>query len=231
MEARTSVAGDKRQHRWKGGGRSLALAGPAAAALFAFSLIGFAAARSDGYDHATKAVSELGAVGAANALLFNVAGFIVPGLLIIFLAVAFYRRTAGTAKLGPILLALSGLALTMAGSFPVDMEARLSAGSQLHLAGATLCGILWSAALFPIGAGMRRSGFPRWGRLTPWFGLFLVVNLGWQVQWQSVQWLLPGWGQRIGFFGYFAWAAVTGVLLAQPRKEVDPADPPAVEAA
>lgn len=199
----------------------LALAGPAAAVLFAGSLIGFAAARTDGYTHGTKAVSELGAAGAPHAAAFNLLAFIVPGMLVLVLA-AVIGRAAGPrgARTGPALLAGSGIALVAAGVFPVDMAQRASAGSMAHAAGAMLTGICWAAALFWLGPLLRRElGLRTLGRLTPWFVLFLLVNVAWQAAWQSGGVVLPGWGQRIGFAGYFLWVALVGLALASGRRE------------
>lgn len=195
--------------------RSLALAGPAASLMFATSLIWFAALRSDGYSHATKAVSELGAVGAPLASGFNLLGFVVPGALVICLAVAILELAPPrTCRTGVVLLSISGLSLASAGVFPVDMSARASLTSTLHLAAASASGLFWMLALFWLGPALRRQfGLHTLGRLTPWFGLFLVANIAWQVLWQSTGWVLPGWGQRIGFAGYFLWTFWIGVSL------------------
>ena len=198
-----------------------ALAAPAAAVLFTGSLLGFAAARTDGYAHGTKAVSELGAVGAPHAAAFNVLAFVVPGILVVVLA-AVIRRAAGPqgVRTGPVLLAGSGLALVVAGVFPVDMAHRGSAGSTAHTAGAMLTGVCWAAGLFWLGPLLRRDlGLRTLGRLTPWFVLFPLANIAWQVAWQAGGLVLPGWGQRIGFAGYFLWVALTGVVLAFGHRE------------
>jgi len=196
--------------------RLLALSGPFATILFTSSLVGFAAVRTDGYTHGTKAVSELGAVGAPLASAFNIFGFILPGLLIVLLAVSLYRVGTAPAKAGPVLLALSGIALAAAGVFPVDMDQRFSLPSQLHLAGAMLCGFFWALSLFWIAPQLKkRERFARLARLTPWFALFLVGNIGWQILWQSTGAVMPGWGQRIGFGGYFLWTAILGLMLAK----------------
>src|SRR5690606_24027298 len=103
----------------------VAMAGPLAAIVFLISLLLFAALRQDGYSHATKAVSELGALGAPNALLFNLFGFIAPGLLIAFFACGLRGLArAGGSAVGLVLLGLSGLALAAAGIFPADMAHR-----------------------------------------------------------------------------------------------------------
>jgi len=161
---------------------NLGLAGPLAAVLFLASLLGFAAVRTDGYTHGTKAVSELGSFGAPSALAFNLLAFIIPGLLVVLLAVA-VRRAVGPRLgwVGPTLVALSGLALAAAGVFPVDMVDEGSPISAAHFAGAILTGVFWSFSLFWVGPGLRtRPGFQGIGRLTPWFVLFPVANLLWQ---------------------------------------------------
>ncbi len=213
------MQGDSQKRRAdpaRGTSLRLALSGPIAATLFFGSLIGFAAARTDGYAHGTKAVSELGAAGAPLGWAFNLFGFIVPGLLIVLLAVALYRAGTAPAKSGPALLALSGIAMAVAGAFPVDMDNRSSLSSQRHLAGALLSGVFWALSLFWTAPQLRkRNRFARLARIAPWFATFLVANTGWQILWQSTGAVMPGWGQRIGFGGYFLWAAILGLTLAK----------------
>lgn len=193
------------------------LAAPASAALFAVSLIGFAAARTDGYSHATKAVSELGSTDAPLALAFNLAGFIAPGFLVLGFAIALARHS--DRKTGPCLLAGSGILLALAGCAPADMANPQSLTSLLHLLGAVGSGTSWVFALFWLGPLLRREfGLHAWGRITPWFALFLFANIGWQIAFQATGLVLPGWGQRIGFAGYFLWIAVTGMLLWRRSK-------------
>lgn len=167
------------------------LAGPAAAALFALSLVGFAAIRSDGYSHATKAVSELGAVGAPFALAFNIIGFILPGVLIAVFACRFMRK--GERNHGPILLAMSGAFLALAGLAPAAMVDYGALTTILHTVGAIGSGAFWVFALFWIGPLLReRFGLQTWGRLTPWFSLFLLANVGWQVAFRMTGLVMPG---------------------------------------
>ena len=61
--------------------RRAAVCGVLAAGVFWIALVAFGAARAD-YNQLTKAVSELGAVGASHAFAWNILGFIVPGLLL-----------------------------------------------------------------------------------------------------------------------------------------------------
>jgi len=60
--------------------REFGIFGLAATILFVFSLVVFAEL-SPGYTHATKAVSELGAIGAPHQLAWNIFGFLLPGLM------------------------------------------------------------------------------------------------------------------------------------------------------
>src|ERR1044072_7361068 len=88
--------------------RLAAAAAPTAAAMFLGSLAVFASLRDDGYSHAHKAVSELGASGAPHAFAFNALGIVAPGLLVIAFAPGFAPLIrAGGSAVGPALLALS----------------------------------------------------------------------------------------------------------------------------
>lgn len=194
-------------------GQLLGVAGPSAALVFLSSLVGFAAVRTDGYTHGTKAISELGAVGAPWAAGFNLLGFGGPGLLIVVLAFALHQHLDAGRRLsaGSLLLALSGLTMAGAGVFPVNMGDPASPTSIAHLIMAQATGILWAASLFWLAPRMRRTGgFEALGRVTPWFALFLLANIVWQIAWQTTGAVLPGWGQRTAFAGYYAWAGLAG---------------------
>lgn len=198
----------------------LGWSGPAAALTFATSVVGFAAARHDGYTHATKAISELGAMGAENALAFNVTGFMIPGALIVVLAVLCGR--AFGSRFGAFCLAVSGAALAASGLLPADMAHRGGQATLLHGAAAMVSGFAFAIAVYPLGGAMRKTpGFTRLGQWTPWFSLFLMANIGWQVAWKTTgsPFFYPGWGQRIAFAGYFLWMTLAGLALAQHRSD------------
>lgn len=204
----------------------LGLAGPVAAAMFAASVIGFAMLRTDGYSHGTKAVSELGAVGAPHAIAFNMLGFVIPGLLVVIVAIALKQRAGSSmGVMGPILLALSGLAMALAGVFPIEPADESSTSSRLHYAGAILTGVFWALSVFWIGPALKRlAGLRKLGSVTPWFAIFLFSNVLWQVAYQSGLGVLPGWGQRIAFFGYFLWVSWAGFALWTQGTDQAPAD-------
>lgn len=191
---------------------SLALAGPIAAILFFGSLIIFGLLRTDGFTHGTKAVSELGAVGAPNALAFNVLGFILPGMLSVVLAWALHRAS-GRKHLGVgiILLSLFGVCLAMAGVFQANMDDLQSTSSALHFIGAVLSGVFWTIAIFWLRPVLRAADVSaRLVKFTPYFVIFIIAHLAIQVLFQTTGLINPGWGQRVGFLGVFIWFAWTG---------------------
>jgi hypothetical membrane protein len=74
------------------------------------------------YNHVTQIMSELGEVGAPNALIMNTAGFILLGLLMISFAFGLHRGISEGegSKIGPALVAASGSWLVLLGLFPCD---------------------------------------------------------------------------------------------------------------
>ena len=197
--------------RWK----NLALSGPLSAIMFAVCVIGFAALRSDDYAHSTKAVSELGAIGAPMAFAFNTFGFIIPGMLILVLAISISNLTPpNTSRVATTLLAMSGIAMILAGVFPVDMENSNSFTSLAHTIGALASGLCWGLSLFWFRkVFLTQMELEKLGRLTLWFLLFPAVNIAWQITWQTTGAVLPGWGQRIAFAGYFLWLSWAGIAI------------------
>ena len=191
--------------------RAAWLIGPASGILFTASVIGFAALRTDGYSHA-KPVSELGSVGAPSATAFNLFGLIAPGLMITLFSLQLAR--VAHAKTGPALLIVSGLLLTLAGLCPAEVGNYRAMTTILHIVGTIGAGAAWVAALFWLRLLLQHEfGLRAWGRATPWFGLFLVTSIVWQVTYRATSIVPPGWGHRIGLLGYFMWFAISGLLL------------------
>jgi len=207
----TQTSNDSMRSPWQ----PVCLFGLFSAILFLTSLVSFAAMRTDGYTHGTKAISELGAINAPNALAFNLLGFVIPGALTVLFAIALLKLAKGKlGRAGPMLLVACGLSFILAGLFPVDLSDRDSLTSIAHAIGASFAGLFWGLSLFWIGPGLKRGfklGF--WGTMTPWFILFLIANFVWQGVWQTTGTVLPGWGQRIAFGGHFTWLAITSSLI------------------
>ncbi len=114
--------------------RSLIL-GLAANLLFWPLLFVMAALRPE-YSHFTKAVSELGTWDAPRMWVWNLLGYIVPGLLLAIAGWQTGRRFAPKARLLPGLFVLAGLFMTLSGIVPGDMAHMDSATTRIHLLGA-----------------------------------------------------------------------------------------------
>lgn len=134
--------------------RIIRAAATGAYVLFWASVIGFASLRSD-YSHLTDAVSELGAVGAPNAVAFNLCGYILPGIILCWCGWQIGRRTLPGKWLLPLLLASEGAALAAAGVFPADLQNMSSATTRVHMI-ASLSGLLAPVAWIPLAVAARR---------------------------------------------------------------------------
>ena len=194
-----------------------------AATVFWIALAAFGAVRTD-YSQFTKAVSELGAVGAPHALAWNVVGFIAPGLVLAACGLAIGTVVDGRRGALRWLLAGSGVALAGTGVFPAVMQhgspAMQAPSTVGHVVMLLLSGLLWLVA---IGLLLRRiTREPRLRRLlTPFAIVTAVALLGFaaNVLHDAIQPLAhrPGLAQRIGFAGYFLWFVSLSLWLARYR--------------
>ena len=120
-----------------------------AAGLFLAALAGFGSVL-EGYSHAAHPPAFLGARGVPGAMLFNLLGFVLPGLLAVLVMGGVRRRLEGArwgARIGSWLWLLSAFGFAMQGLLPLDpadMEASLS---RLHASAWTL----WWLAFVPGG--------------------------------------------------------------------------------
>jgi hypothetical membrane protein len=189
------------------------------AAVFWTALIGFGAARPD-YSQLTKAVSELGAVGAPHALAWNVIGFVVPGALLAVCGAALATGADGRAGSLRGLSAGSGLAFAATGLFPAVMhhgspviEAPFTIG---HIVMLLLSGVLWVWAvgvfLFRLARQPRQRPL-----LTPVaiITALALAGLSANVFHAAIPALAhrPGLAQRLGFAGYFLWYVSLSLLV------------------
>jgi len=109
------------------------------------TIIVMAELRTDGYNHFHKAVSELGSIDAPNKWIFNIFGYIIPGILISIFSFNLLKefRSYPIKSYPFYLFIFSGLFLTLAGIFPVDMENKQSISSIIHSIGSLGGGICW----------------------------------------------------------------------------------------
>src|SRR5688500_5533547 len=174
--------------------------------LFAFSIVAFAALRSD-YSHLNDAVSELGARGAPSALAWNLTGFLTVGLLITAFSWGLYRGTGSLAAL--ISVGLSGLGFAGTGVFPADMDDLASPSSRAHI----LMSLISFAAFLP-GAFIlcwRFLKLPGWARVGIGSGVLgLLAILTMPLREMDVP---PGLAQRASFAVYLAWIELLAAAL------------------
>lgn len=88
-----------------------------------------------GYNHVTQFISELGGVGAPNAIVMNTAGFALTGILITIFALGLHSgiNEGSGSKTGPALVAVYGLGMVATGFFPWDKANLASFTSIMHL--------------------------------------------------------------------------------------------------
>lgn len=192
--------------------RALAFAGPLAAIVFLTSVVGVAAGRGDDYSHAAHWMSELGARDQPHALLFNLTGFMLPGLLIMAFAIGL--SIALDTKRGPLFLALSGLAFMLIGTLPLR-ESPEALVNYLHSLVAHVSGLSFGCALVAFSRVFREHPkFVAIGRLTPCFMAFLILYPASQIAWQEMGPMWQGWPQRVVCAGYFFWLSLAGWRLS-----------------
>jgi hypothetical membrane protein len=181
--------------------RVTGLLGLAATLLFAAALVFFAAAHP-GYEHGTKAVSELGATGAPNALAWNLIGFLLPGVLLALFGLGL-GATVQDRRTG-LYLTLSGIAFA-ATAVPADMESLQSPLSLAHIVASLMVFLFW----LPASLRLLKQPAPELRRITIFFLLFAVAAAA--IRFTPL--LLPGWGQRLSFLAYFGWIGTVSLLL------------------
>jgi hypothetical membrane protein len=187
-----------------------AICGLLAPIWFIAALLAFAAARSD-YSHLTKAVSELGAVGAPHALAWNIVGFGAVGVLIVVLALGVWRQVG--ARVAALLIAVSGIAFAAAGVFPADMSNFDADTTRLHIL-ASLVSLAGFVIAVPfMGWRLWRSGRRGFAVAAIAFGLAVVLTL----LLRETE-MPPGLAQRINFLGYLTWMALVASSLVMRRE-------------
>lgn len=96
-----------------------------------------------GYNHITQVMSELGEVGGPNAIVMNIAGFTLLGLLMIAFAFGLDRGISEGKgwKVGPALVALAGAGFVVVGFFQCDPGCVIvSSTGVMHVVSAAVSG-------------------------------------------------------------------------------------------
>lgn len=172
-------------------------------ALFAFGSL------RPGYDHVTKAISELGAIGAPNMLAWNLVGFVLTGILLT-LAGDEIGRAAGR-PIARLLLVLSGLAFAATG-VPADMSSYQAPTTIAHLSASLVSLATWLAALLWL-AVRGRSGWPA----VRWLALIGFVVFAAAFILHAAPGVSAGLAQRAAFAAYLGWYLAMS-LMAWPKR-------------
>lgn len=188
-----------------------------AAPLWFFAALLVAGGATPGHDHATRAVSELGAVGAPWSLAVNLLLMAGTGVLVSLFALG-WRHAAPASGAGWRGLLLSAL-LFIGISVPitvVDGSPDMSAtNTQVHLMFVLLSPLPW---LWVVGAAIVRFFRLGWKlaavACAVMLGSFVLLMVA-----QFAQFLpdTPGWLQRAGIGLYLGWHALLALILLRRR--------------
>lgn len=203
--------------------RHAALLGMVAGALCWSAMFLFAAVRPS-YSHLINAVSELGAIGSPNALLWNLIGFITPGLMLAVAGAALAASISpkGWKSAACWLLVISGLAFAGTGVFPAEMRDGAvlvtSASTRGHFIMSLIHGITWVIAAALLVPPMKRSKDWRgWHVANVALVLSLLVAL-FSLRGRLSDALV----QRVAGLLYFAWFFVFSLRLFQLHPAAEP---------
>ena len=195
-------------------------AGVVAALIFWSALFAFASLYP-GYTHFHKAISELGAFGAPNALAWNLIGFIFPGILLAVCGSKIAIRVDGRRTSLYWLLVLSGLGFSGAGVFPAVMQdgspLMESTWTMAHVMMSFVSGLPWIVASVVLVFHVKRS--ENWQPFTTIcivLSVAAMASLLANIASRSVPYLAenPGLVQRIAFAVYFAWFVIVEFLFS-----------------
>lgn len=178
------------------------------------------------YSHAVNAISELGVRGTPNATMWNIVGFVVPGLLLALtggvVAHAIDREKSWSGNLSRLLLVLAGLAIAGQGVIPAEMTNGVaditSPYTRGHFISSLVSGAAWAIGVLLLIGPMSRN--PEWRR---WRLVSLVLVVLAFVASFSVRGTLPdGLAQRLGNAIFSAWFVLMSLKLIQLRADGSP---------
>ncbi|TWI04958.1 putative membrane protein [Luteimonas cucumeris] len=174
---------------------------------FVVAVTGFGLALDD-YAQLRDPVALLGARGMPHAWVFNLLGFVLPGLLVAIVGIRLRRElpaaSAWPARIGAQLCVLAALAFAAQGLVSLDASDLDASRTRLH----ALLAMLWWLAFVP-GALLLALGLRQvpGRRALAWVGVLVALALLWFVAspWQP---LSNAVAQRIAFVAWLGWAVV-----------------------
>lgn len=197
--------------------RLLALGGLAGPLVFAVVVVVCAARRPE-YSHATRFISELGARGTPNAMVMNLAGFVLTGLLIGAFALSLLRLLPRRrlARVAAACLGVFGVGLVLAGIIPCEPGCP-QAEPTLH-DGVSIVALL-SGAIGVGSFGFAVRGVSAWRPLWVYSVISAVAAIGFMVGLaQSIDGRdLTGVWQRLLVGTLLLWCGVVARHAVRPR--------------
>jgi hypothetical membrane protein len=177
----------------------------------------------------TNTISELGAIGTPNATLWNVFGFVVPGILLAVTGAAIAhaananRSLSRTLAIGSLLL--SGLAIAGQGIMPAAMSNGIAditnASTRGHFISSLISGGAWALGALLLVRPMRRDPF--WRDLHLVSAALVILTFGAAI---GLRGMVPdGLAQRIGNAGFCAWFILMSWRLVRLAKRAEATAP------
>ncbi len=180
------------------------------------TIIIMAELRTDDYNHFHKAVSELGSIDAPNKWMFNILGYIIPGVLISIFSLNLLKefRLYSVKPYPFYFLVLSGVFMSLAGFFPANMENRQSISTIVHSVGSIGGGVFWLFCALTLWWQLKKN--KAWKKIA--ISTFLIPFI--MVFGMSfVSKNMPGILQRIGFGANYLFIFILAVKLIAVRNK------------
>lgn len=183
------------------------------------TIIVMAELRIDGYNHFHKAVSELGSIDAPNKWTFNILGYILPGILISIFSLNLLKEfRSHSVKSYPFyLFFLSGLFMSLAGFFPVNMENRQSISSTIHSIGSLGGGVFWLLCAFTLWWQLKKN--QSWKNTAISTSLIPFIMI---LAMSFISENTPGISQRIAFGANYLFILILAGKLLLDRNKTTP---------
>ena len=193
--------------------RSSRMAGDTALLMFIVAAAIFGAmfdAGDGGFSQRTHPLAWLGAQGVARATLFNLCGFVLPGLLAAValwpLRPALPADARWSARIGAQLVLLSAIAFAAQGVLPLDLQDMDGAASGLHAAAWTIWCLSFTTGAFALAWGLR--GNPP----HPAIPMICIVagSIVPLLAFVAPLWIPNAFAQRAAFVLWLGWVAWAG---------------------
>ncbi|MHA6697490.1 DUF998 domain-containing protein [Chryseobacterium sp. A301] len=164
------------------------------------------------YSFLYKQISELGSLDAPNKWLWNIFGYIIPGILISIYSIGLYKSMASkeSSRLPLIGIFLTGFFMAFSGVFPADMDHRSSTITVLHKVGSYGSYLFFLIGTFSYPKLIKHSNYWKSSNLILLIFVWMTIVAGF---WYYIFPSIPAVGQRITFFFVFAWIAYTAIKL------------------